>query len=125
MLVTDDWNPNDPDATRVHYDLAAWSFDQQAELASALADAEIPHTWEGAELVVPEHREADADTIINAVEARLGIVYDDDGELVGVDEGEPVGVPEGVPLGVLDSPACSLAGRLWEGHSPARLWAVS
>lgn len=80
--VTDDWNPNDPDATRVHYDLAAWSFDQQAELAADLADAGVPHTWEGAELVVPEDSEADADAIINAVEERLGIVYDDDGELV-------------------------------------------
>ena len=36
--MTDDWNPNDPDATRVHYDLAMWSFDQQAELASDLAE---------------------------------------------------------------------------------------
>ncbi len=81
--VTDDWNPNDPDATRVHYDLAAWSFDQQAELAADLAEAGVPHTWEGAELVVPEHAEPDADAIINAVEERLGIVYDDDGDVVG------------------------------------------
>ena len=29
-----DWNPNDPDATRVYYDLSAWTFDQQAELAA-------------------------------------------------------------------------------------------
>ncbi|MFZ4719690.1 MAG: hypothetical protein ACOYMR_09710 [Ilumatobacteraceae bacterium] len=83
--MTNDWNPLDPDATRVHYDLAAWSFDQQAELASELADAEIPHTWEGAELVVPEDREADADAIVNAVEERLGIVYDDNGDVVGGD----------------------------------------
>ncbi len=100
--MTDDWNPNDPDATRVHYDLAAWSFDQQAELASELADAEIPHTWEGAELVVPELREADADAVINAVEARLGIVYDDDGELVGADELNAAAaqelLPDPVPL---------------------------
>jgi hypothetical protein len=81
--VTDDWNPNDPDATRVLYDLAAWSFDQQAELASDLADADIPHTWEGAELVVPEESEAAADAIISEVERRLGIAYDDDGDTLG------------------------------------------
>ena len=81
--MTDEWNPNDPDATRVLYDLAAWSFDQQAELASDLAEADIQHTWEGAELVVPEESEAAADAIISAVERRLGIVYDEDGDTVG------------------------------------------
>jgi hypothetical protein len=69
-----DWNPNDPDATRVHYDLAAWDFDQQAELAAAMAEAEIPHAWEGTELVVPEEMEARADELIERVEAELGIV---------------------------------------------------
>jgi hypothetical protein len=53
-VVTEDWNPNDPDATRVLYDLAAWSFDQQAELASDLAEAEIPHTWEVGSIRPPE-----------------------------------------------------------------------
>ena len=52
-----DWNPNDPDATRVYYDLAAWSFDQQAELASTMADAGIPHAWDNTELMVPEEFE--------------------------------------------------------------------
>jgi hypothetical protein len=80
--VTDDWNPNDPDATRVHYDLAMWSFDQQAELASDLAEAEIPHSWEGSELVVPEDAEAAADAVISATEERLGITYDEDGAAV-------------------------------------------
>lgn len=102
--MSDDWNPNDPDATRVHYDLAAWTFDQQADLASELADADIPHTWEGAELVVPEELEAQADAVITAVEQRLGIRYDesdgfdraallaDDGPLpdaVALADGEP------------------------------------
>ena len=79
--MTDDWNPNDPEATRVHYDLAAWSFDQQADLASELADAGIAHTWEGTELVVPEELEAEAEAIINQVEQRLGITYDESGGL--------------------------------------------
>lgn len=68
-----DWNPNDPDATRVYYDLSAWSFDQQAELAAAMADAEIPHSWDDTELMVPEDSEQAADLVIAEVEARLGI----------------------------------------------------
>jgi hypothetical protein len=97
--VSDDWNPNDPEATRVHYDLAAWSFDQQADLASELADADIPHTWEGTELVVPEELEAQADAVITAVEQRLGISYDESGGLTRAellsDDGE---MPEPVML---------------------------
>jgi hypothetical protein len=86
--VTDEWNPNDPDATRVHYDLSAWSFDQQAELASELADAEIPHAWDGAELLVPEEFEAATDSAVAIVEERLGIV--DDAEPVDDSAPEPV-----------------------------------
>jgi hypothetical protein len=76
--VTDDWNPNDPDATRVHYDLANWSFEQMAELAAALADAEIRHAWDGNELIVPEDAEADTDDIVAQVEVRLGIATDNE-----------------------------------------------
>lgn len=68
-----DWNPNDPDAMKVFYDLSAWSVDQQAELTAEMAEAEIPHTWEGTELVVPEESEQEADLIIADVEARLQI----------------------------------------------------
>jgi hypothetical protein len=75
--VTDDWNPNDPDATRVHYDLANWSFEQMAELAAALADAEVPHAWDGNELIVPEAAEAETDDIVAQVEMRLGIATED------------------------------------------------
>jgi len=78
-MVSDDWNPNDPDATRVNYDLSSWTFDQQADLASELADLDIPHTWEGTELVVPEHLEGRVDDVIAEVEQRLGIRYDDTG----------------------------------------------
>lgn len=74
--MSDHWNPDDPDATRVVYDLSMWSFDQQAELAAELAEAEVPHAWNGSDLMVPEECEAAADGVINAVEARLGIVYD-------------------------------------------------
>jgi len=76
--VTDDWNPNDPDATRVHYDLANWSFEQMAELAAALADAEVPHAWDGNELIVPESAEEQTDDIVAQVEMRLGIASEGD-----------------------------------------------
>ncbi len=75
--MTDEWNPNDPDATQVHYDLEAWSFEQMAELASDLADAGIQHVWEGNELIVPEDAEEQTDEIIAGVELRLGIADDD------------------------------------------------
>ena len=71
-----DWNPFDPDAVNVIYDLSGWSIDHQAELASALADAEIPHAWTESDLVVPEEQEQAADLLISEVEARLGIVDD-------------------------------------------------
>ena len=76
--MTDEWNPNDPDATRVHYDLANWSFEQMAELAAALADATIPHAWDGNELIVPESAEGETDDIVAQVEVRLGIAGDND-----------------------------------------------
>jgi hypothetical protein len=72
-VVTDDWNPNDPDATRVHYDLTSWSFEQMAELAAALADAVIPHAWDGNELIVPDSAEQATDDVVAQVEMRLGI----------------------------------------------------
>ena len=82
-----EWNPDDPDASSVHYDLSAWNFDQQAELAAAMAEADIPHGWEGTELVVPDDFEDAADHLIAEVEERLGIAYDESieyGEVVVV-----------------------------------------
>ncbi|MBK5331118.1 MAG: hypothetical protein JJD93_04055 [Ilumatobacteraceae bacterium] len=79
--MTDEWNPNDPDATRVHYDLANWSFEQMAELAAALADATVPHAWDGNELIVPESAEGETDDIVAQVEVRLGIAGDSDVEV--------------------------------------------
>lgn len=94
--MSDDWNPNDPDASNVMYDLGRWSFDQQAELAAELAEAGIPHTWDGSELVVPESHEAAADSTVTRVEARLGIVYEgDDGGSRAI--AEPIDIAAGVP----------------------------
>lgn len=95
--MSDDWNPNDPDASNVMYDLARWSFDQQAELAAELAEAGVPHTWDGSDLVVPESHEAAADSTVTRVEARLGIVYDEDGDgEVDAAPPEPLDIAEGV-----------------------------
>ncbi|MEI6402976.1 MAG: hypothetical protein WCP59_12385 [Actinomycetota bacterium] len=80
-----EWNPDDPDASSVHYDLSAWNFDQQAALAAAMADAEIPHGWMGTELVVPDDFEDMADDLIAEVEERLGITYDE-----SIEYGEPI-----------------------------------
>jgi len=92
--VTDDWNPNDPDVIRVHYDLSRWSFDQQAELASDLTESAIPHAWDGNELLVPDEFEIATDAAITLVEERLGI---DDDALVAEDA--PLGEPEPIELG--------------------------
>lgn len=68
-----DWNPLDPDAASVHYDLAEWSFDQRAEVAATFADEGIPHTWDGDEVVVPEELESRVDELFAELEERLGI----------------------------------------------------
>ena len=92
--MTDDWNPNDPDATRVHYDLSNWSFEQMAELAAALADAEIPHAWNGNELMVPESAEAATDDVVAQVEVRLGIPNESDVEALAR---EPIALADDAP----------------------------
>ncbi len=104
--MTDEWNPNDPDATRVLYDLSDWTFDQQADLASDLAEAEVPHTWDGAELVVPESHETITDGIIERAEQRLGVVYGGDDTAADnglatdadVDVPQPLDIADGTPV---------------------------
>ena len=80
-------SPTDPEAAKVFYDLSEWDFDQQAELASALADSEIPHGWEGTELVVPEAFESDVDKVFADVEQRLNMV----GKGISYSDGEGEG----------------------------------
>lgn len=67
-----DWNPNDPDVVKVHYDVSGWSLDQRAELSEALASDEIAHVWEAEELIVPEAVEAQADELFARLEEVLG-----------------------------------------------------
>jgi hypothetical protein len=67
-----DWNPNDPDTVKVHYDVSTWSIDQRAELTEALAEGEIAHVWDGDELVVPEELETEVDELFERLEELLG-----------------------------------------------------
>ena len=67
-----DFDPSDPDVVKVHYDLSTWGFEQRAEISERLAESEVPHAWDGDELVVPEAAEDAADDLFNEVEAEFG-----------------------------------------------------
>ena len=76
-----DFDPNDPDVVKVHYDVSGWNFDQRAELSEALAEAELPHVWDGDEVVAPEVFEERVDALFDQLEQILGpfaIVLADD-----------------------------------------------
>ncbi len=76
-----DFDPNDPDQVKVHYDLTGWNFEQRAELSETLAEIGIPHIWEGEELVVPEEIESDVDALFDRLEHEIGpfpVVLPDD-----------------------------------------------
>ncbi len=86
-----DFDPNDPDVVKVHYDVSGWNFDQRAELSEALAEAELPHVWEDEEVVVPEIVEPQVDALFEELDKILGpfaIVLADDAESTefGLDE---------------------------------------
>lgn len=68
-----DWNPLDPDAPNVYYDLSSWTTDQQAELTALLANADIAHAWVESELVVSEEYEDVVDQLFDRLERELGI----------------------------------------------------
>lgn len=67
-----DFDPNDPDVVKVHYDVSAWNFDQRAELSEALAEEELPHAWDDDEVVVPEIVEERVDALFERLEQVLG-----------------------------------------------------
>jgi len=68
-----DWNPLDPDASSVHYDLAEWSINQRAAVAEMFAEAGVPHAWIGNEVVVPSELEEEADEMLDHLEQELTI----------------------------------------------------
>ncbi|MFW2336149.1 hypothetical protein [Ilumatobacter sp.] len=67
-----DFDPNDPQQTKVHYNLTGWGFEQHAELSETLAERGVPHVWDGEELVVPEEIEAEVDALFDELEAEIG-----------------------------------------------------
>ena len=76
-----DFDPNDPAVVKVHYDVSGWNFDQRAELSEALAEGELPHAWDGDEVLVPELFEEQIDALFDQLEKILGpfvIVLADD-----------------------------------------------
>jgi predicted Zn-dependent protease with MMP-like domain len=73
VLGVTDWNPLDPDAPNVYYDLSSWTSDQQAELTALLANADIAHAWVESELVVSEEFEDVVDSLFDRLERELGI----------------------------------------------------
>ena len=75
-----DWNPKDPEALTTRYDLSDWSVDDRADVAAALADAGIAHSWDGSELLVAQDTEQVVDAILDEIEDELDNLEDDDDE---------------------------------------------
>jgi len=75
-----DWNPKDPEALTTRYDLSDWSVDDRADVAAALADAEIAHSWDGSELLVSQDTEQVVDAILDEIEDEIDNLEDGDDE---------------------------------------------
>ena len=75
-----DWNPKDPEALTTRYDLSDWSVDDRADVAAALADAEVAHSWDGSELLVAQDTEQVVDAILDEIEDELDNLEDGDDE---------------------------------------------
>lgn len=89
-----DFDPFDPDQTKVHYNLTGWGFEQRAELAETLAEQGVPHVWDGEELVVPEQIEDEVDALFDRLEVEIGpfpvpLLDDDASTEFGLDEWPP------------------------------------
>jgi len=85
--MTDPANPPNPldlpEEEQVVYELAGWSFDMQAEAAEVLAESQIPHAWDGTDLIVHLDWEPMVDELLDAVErGATGSVDASDDELV-------------------------------------------
>jgi hypothetical protein len=80
-----DWNPKDPEALTTRYDLSDWSVDDRADVAAALADAEIAHSWDGSELLVSQDTEQVVDAILDEIEDELDNLDDGDDDDSGED----------------------------------------
>jgi hypothetical protein len=60
----------DDDAPAIEYELDDWPTEDRAAVAEALTSRAVPFTWEpGLVLAVAAHREADADSVFDALDA--------------------------------------------------------
>ena len=66
-----EWNPKDADAASTRYDLTDWSVDERADVVAALAQAVVPHAWDGDELVVPQDQEEVVEDILDELEEQM------------------------------------------------------
>ena len=66
-----EWNPKDADAASTRYDLTDWSVDERADVVAALAQAVVPHAWDGDELVVPQEQEEVVEDILDELEEQM------------------------------------------------------
>ena len=73
-----EWNPKDPEALTTRYDLADWSVEDRADVAAALADAEVAHSWDGSELLIAQDTEQVVDAILDEIEDELDNLEDGD-----------------------------------------------
>jgi hypothetical protein len=98
---------DEPEEDEVGYELDDWMPEQQAQLVSMLAAEDIPHRWEGTEIVVPEPFADRAEELIDDIDHPDAIPAEPDeedagGELLGTlfvaadvlarDPAEPAGV---------------------------------
>lgn len=67
-----DFDPADPDTVVVQYELAGWTPVQLGELGAQMAEASVPHRWEGTELLIPEAAESFMDDVFDRLEAQIG-----------------------------------------------------
>src|SRR5436190_13898113 len=57
-----------PEDDQVVYELGEWSLDLQAEAAELLAESEIPHAWDGTDLIVHVDWEHTVDELLDDLE---------------------------------------------------------
>jgi hypothetical protein len=67
-----EFDPNDPGTVVVQYDLNGWTPIQLGELGRHMAEAAVPHQWEGTELLVPEQVEDFMDLLFDRLDAEIG-----------------------------------------------------
>ena len=73
-----EWNPKDAQALSTRYDLTDWSVDERADVVVALAQAGVPHAWDGDELVVPQEQEEVVEDILDELEEQMDADDDDE-----------------------------------------------